>query len=118
MFHEQILDQLKKLETEQLTYQQLEEWLLSHLQQILDSREEQAINLANELDALFIEEGEGLRSEEEMLRDMALLYNREMCTAWIVLGVQGVRLSSERTVHKQWGEPKVVTGFNTGLLVA
>lgn len=45
------------------TLQDLEAWLISNLQQILDSGEEAAIDLANEVDADLVELGEGLMDE-------------------------------------------------------
>ena len=45
------------------TLQDLEAWLISNLQQILDSGEKVAIDLANEVDADLVELGEGLIDE-------------------------------------------------------
>jgi len=47
----------------QHTLRDLETWLLSNLQQILDSGEEAAIDLANKVDADLVELGEGLMDE-------------------------------------------------------
>ncbi len=47
----------------QHTLRDLETWLLSNLQQILDSGEEAAIDLANKVDADLVELGEGLIDE-------------------------------------------------------
>ena len=38
----------------------LEEWLVSHLQKILDSGEQEAVDLANKIDADIIESSEGI----------------------------------------------------------
>lgn len=45
------------------TLQELESWLLSNLQRILDSGDEKAIDVANEIDADLVELGEGLIDE-------------------------------------------------------
>lgn len=45
------------------TRRELETWLLSNLQRILDSGEEVAIDLANKVDADLVELGEGLMDE-------------------------------------------------------
>jgi len=45
------------------TLQDLETWLVSNLQRILDSGEEAAIDLANEIDADLVEFGEGIMDE-------------------------------------------------------
>ncbi len=118
MVHDQILDQLKKFVAGELDHQGLEEWVLSHLQQVLDSGEKRAIDLTNELDALFIEEGEELRAANEVHQEIFTLYNREVSTAWIEWGRMPSRASSEHTVHKSWGEPEVITGLNTHQMVA
>ena len=44
----------------------LEKWLLQNLQDVLDSADTRAIYLADQIDALFIEMGEGLVSEDEL----------------------------------------------------
>lgn len=45
------------------TLRDLETWLLSNLQRILDSSEDEAIEVANQIDADLIELGEGLINE-------------------------------------------------------
>jgi hypothetical protein len=45
----------------------LEVWIVSHMQQILDSRDKLALDIAQSLDALFVEWGEGLLTEDEFL---------------------------------------------------
>jgi len=45
------------------TLQDLESWVLSNLQRILDSGDEKAIAIANEIDADLVELGEGLIDE-------------------------------------------------------
>lgn len=47
---------------------ELEEWLVGNLQGFLDSEDKSAIELANQIDALFVELSEGLISEGQ-LRD-------------------------------------------------
>ncbi len=48
------------------SFQQLEMWLVGHLQAIFDSGDEPAIEIANELDCDFIEFGEGLVTQREL----------------------------------------------------
>jgi hypothetical protein len=45
---------------------ELEEWLLSNLQNLLDSRDDGAIQMANQVDALLVEMSEGLISEDQL----------------------------------------------------
>jgi len=54
--------------TGQISANDLEEWLVGNLQEILSSGDEAAIQLANRIDALYIEKGEGL-IDEKGLRD-------------------------------------------------
>jgi tRNA isopentenyl-2-thiomethyl-A-37 hydroxylase MiaE len=49
---------------------QLESWLVSHLQLLLDSGDARLIDVANSLDADFVEFGEGLLSEASMRRHL------------------------------------------------
>lgn len=57
------------------TLRDLETWLLSNLQQILDSGEEVAIDLANEVDADLVELGEGI-IDDLTFRERLLSYIR------------------------------------------
>lgn len=45
---------------------ELEEWLVGNLQGFLDSGDSGAIQMANEVDALFVERSEGLISEDQL----------------------------------------------------
>jgi hypothetical protein len=45
---------------------ELEEWLVGNLQSFLDSTDEGAIELVNQVDALFVEMSEGLISEDQL----------------------------------------------------
>ncbi len=56
--------------------QNLERWLLSHLQQILDSGDAKATQIANQLDADLVELGEGL-IDQTILRQQLQSYLRE-----------------------------------------
>ena len=49
-----------------ITLQELEEWLLSHMQDILNSGDERAAGIANELDADLVEFTEGILSESDI----------------------------------------------------
>ncbi|HXN05448.1 MAG TPA: hypothetical protein VN944_00115 [Nitrospiria bacterium] len=58
-----ILNQIKSYLIEEISMRGLESWLISHLQEILDSREADSIILANHLDADFVELQEGTLDE-------------------------------------------------------
>lgn len=51
----------------------LEDWLVSHLQAILDSQDEEAIEIANALDVLFLKLNDGFLSDEDFLEQAAAL---------------------------------------------
>ena len=59
----ELLDHIRDYLNDHCTLQDLESWLLSNLQRILDSGDEKAIDMANELDADLVELGEGLIDE-------------------------------------------------------
>ena len=52
------------------TLQYLETWLVSNLQNILDSGDAKAIEIANQLDADLVELGEGLLDEEALRNNL------------------------------------------------
>lgn len=61
----------------------LEAWVVSHLQAILDSGDERAVELANEVDSLLIELGEGLATEADLLDNaQALVHANETVTVF------------------------------------
>ena len=59
----QLLNQIDSYLLLHCTLQDLETWLVSNLQRILDSGEKAAINLANEVDADLVQLGEDLIDE-------------------------------------------------------
>ena len=44
----------------------LEEFVVGHFQEAIDSRDQEAIDLSNKVDALLVEQGEGLMSEDQL----------------------------------------------------
>lgn len=69
----------------QSTLQHLEEWLLSNLQNILDSADQKAIDLANKIDADLVELAEGL-IEESTIREYLQCYLMDSQTTSIEYG--------------------------------
>ena len=63
MYSQQLRRRIDRYLEGHSSLQQLEEWLLSHLQQILDSGDATAIEIANKLDADLVELGEGLTDQ-------------------------------------------------------
>lgn len=63
MLRSHLLDSLKRYLDQETSLQELGEWLLSHLQEILDSGDHDTIRLANQVDADLVEFSEGLIDE-------------------------------------------------------
>jgi len=80
---------------------ELEAWLLTHLQPILDSKDDMAIRIANRLDADLIQLGEGLIDASDLARRLEL-YIGEAST--VLLPPSGertlFRTSTEATTRK------------------
>ena len=55
---------------------ELEEWLIGNLQGLLDSGDNGAIELANQVDALFVEMSEGLISEGQLRESISTILAR------------------------------------------
>ena len=62
----ELLKTIKSYVLGTITLQELEEWLLSHMQDILNSGDERAAVIANELDADLVEFTEGILSESDI----------------------------------------------------
>jgi len=59
----ELLDHIRDYLNDRCTLQDLEAWVLSNLQKILDSGDKATIDMANEIDADLVELGEGLVDE-------------------------------------------------------
>ena len=59
----QLLNKIDCYLHSQCTHQDLEKWLVSNLQDILDYGDKRAIELSNEIDADLVQLGEGLLDE-------------------------------------------------------
>ncbi len=68
IMYEELLTHVEHYLNDDCTLEDLETWLLSKLQAILDSGDEEAIQVANQIDADLVELGEGL-IDHETLRD-------------------------------------------------
>lgn len=63
---QRLLTELNRYVNGLITWQDLEAWLVSHLQAILDSGDSRAVEIANEVDGRLVELGENLTTEEEL----------------------------------------------------
>lgn len=66
MMYSVLIHMLKQYFLHSLSKEALEEWLVMQLQPIIDSRDERAIDVANQLDSLFIEMGEGIAIDADL----------------------------------------------------
>ena len=60
MWRERLMAQLERYLNEQCSLEEVDTWVMAHLQAILDSGDPKAIDITNEVDADIIEVGEGL----------------------------------------------------------
>ena len=101
MIYHRIIEALKKYVSGSSGERDLERWVLSNYQQILDSGEESAAMLANEINALFIEQSEDLVSKDEMQYALAEILRREESTAYFQIGKNSVRVAADKSVRKR-----------------
>ena len=101
IYHNRIIKELKKYASASSSERDLEQWVLSNYQQILDSGEESAAILASEINSLFIEESENLVSKEEMQYALAEILRREESTVSFQIGKNPVRVAADNSVHKR-----------------
>lgn len=75
---EEILHQLSAYAAGTRDLQYVEEWVVSTLQSVLDSGDESAIELINELDTILMEIGNGEKDEIDLMKyAVAMLQNNE-----------------------------------------
>ena len=68
MEKEEILRVFRNYISRTIRLTDLEDWLLSHLQAIIHSGDQEAIGMADQVDALLVEIGAGVTSEEELFK--------------------------------------------------
>lgn len=98
---QRLLNELDRYANGLMTWRDLETWLVSHLQAILDSGDSRAIELANEIDGRLVELGEDLTTEEEFRQSVeALVRIGETIVVPAAAGVQ-VGIVNEATVGSE-----------------
>ena len=100
MFHQRIIEQLQEFVSGSADVMALERWLLANYQHILDSGEEPAVMLANELNALLVEEGENLLSGPELAFNLHEILKREESSVSLTMGPVPFRTAAASTVRK------------------
>lgn len=112
MFHKKILAQLKQFAVGAADERALERWMLSNHQLILDSGEESAVMLANDINALFIEQSENLISPSELESGLLELIHREESSVSLQLGEIFIRSSASASVRKRIQTASQVTNIH------
>jgi hypothetical protein len=64
---QELITRLSKYSNQETGLRDLEDWIVLHLQETLDSGEQEAITIADELDGLLIQLSEGLVTEADIL---------------------------------------------------
>ena len=64
---QELITRLSKYSNQEMGLRDLEDWIMLHLQEMLDSGEQEAITIADELDGLLIQLSEGLVTEADIL---------------------------------------------------
>jgi hypothetical protein len=62
----ELIDKVENYLTGKSSDRELEGWVVANLQRALDSGDTKALHLVNEIDASFIEVGEGIISREDL----------------------------------------------------
>ncbi len=96
-----IIEEIEKYVNQSSTGRDLEEWLLSNLQEILISGEAEAIALVNEVNALYAELSEDLLSEDEFEDNITSILRREEQTVSFTIGRIPVQIIGQSTVKKK-----------------
>ena len=73
----EILQKLNEYANRRIALHLLEEWLVSRLQRILDSRDEKSISIANEIDGLLVQLSEGVIGEAGVMEVVDLILRAE-----------------------------------------
>ena len=118
MFRHKIIEELRYYVKGRANAEALEQWLLAHYQLILDSGERDAINLCNEINALFIELGEDVISREELDLTIRMILLREELTISITVGHMLVETLGQPTVNNSFKIAGQVTTEHRKLQVA
>lgn len=121
MFHHLLVEHLDRYLTDQISLRDLETFVLSHLQEILDSGDATAVELANRIDADLVELGEDLATEVA-LREHFETYLRQRETVSVasyevIRSESSLTASSTDTLRAQYQSPTQVTNLDLGRVV-
>ena len=111
---QRLLNELNRYANGLIAWRDLETWLVSHLQAILDSADSRAIELANEMDGRLVELGEHLSTEEEFRQSVeALARIGQTIVVPAAAALQGVIVNEATigsdTITEQWRDLGPVT---------
>jgi len=94
---QELITRLNRYANRELLSADFEDWLVANLQRILDSRDQDVIDLANRLDGLFVEMSEGLITEEQ-LQEYATQILRERDTVLVAADAGTDAVTSDSAV--------------------
>ena len=110
----QLLNQIDSYILFRCTLRDLEVWLISNLQRIIDAGEEATIDLANEIDADLVQLGEGL-IDELTFRERLQSYVKIGDTVSATASVEPVKCEWAPTAlpqqqHSEWTYADIILG--------
>lgn len=108
-FHQALVEKLIDVCDERISAKEAESWLLGRLQAILESADSNAIALANEVDALFVEQSEGLLDSAALRHVINRIVARERSTIRVVVGAPVRTASLQQSVTKKAVIPDLLT---------
>ena len=118
----ELLDHIRDYLNDHCTLQDLESWLLSNMQRILDSGDEAAIDVANEIDADLVELGEGLLDEVTFREHLQSLSSRRdtipIYFPDIVLHTMPHATVAVETIRNSFEDPRPVVDVHRDLVLS
>lgn len=109
---DQIISMLTQYRKREISIASLEDWMVSHLQAVLDSGDHGASAIADEVIALIVELGEGIVAEDEIRsRITAIIREREILVDErpIITELDGAQIVVRYTTSSDPSTPDVPT---------
>lgn len=94
--------------------QEMETWVLEHLQEILDTPDVKAIEVVNQIDSLLVEKGEGLLTEDQL---KSALHELIQATSFLASGTFNASHTAIHNAERDFS-PSLVIRVNQPLAMA
>ncbi|MBI1885442.1 MAG: hypothetical protein HYS09_03885 [Chloroflexi bacterium] len=98
---QQLRDTLRQFLDGTLDRRALEDWLVTHLQAILDSNDQGAVEIANALDVLFLKLNDGFVTDEEFVERAAALSLRPLTTLVVAASTTSITTESGSETYRR-----------------